>query len=541
MSSAWRDATTMLATMAVVAVGALSVGCGPAPGYEPEPRMPVGYTTMQGEPPTSEELAARAEARQNASVDAVAEANGEVALGAEGEQYADTDPSALTEWKPALEGHGQWVDDSTYGTVWVPAAQEVGTDFQPYVSAGHWTYDDATSWVWVSDYSWGWAPFHYGRWVNVNRHGWAWIPGRTYAGAWVVWRTGGADYEYVGWAPAGPDWYWYNGVAVGWTWGWSPSYSYCHHDYLYDRGGVHGHVVRGPGTVAIEGRTRPYVPASPTVGGGGRVAASPTVGGSGRVAAEPTVGAGGAGGSRVAATPRVGPHPSELGIRAESVAKPPSDNPGLARATAMSTPHTAIAQGAAPPVGMRRRSPEPSAFAGAGAPARFGGDRMSPAVSSRMEAAARAPQVAGVSNTPPRAMSDSSRSSFGSTPGMAAARPVPSFAPQARTSPSFTAPTQSNPPAFRSSPSMTSSSPTFRSSPTVSSPTFRSSPTVSSSPTFRSSPTVSSSSTFRSSPTVSSPTFRSSPTVSSSPSRASSPTVRSSSPSRSAPSRGGRR
>ena len=39
-------------------------------------------------------------------------------------------------------------DDATYGTVWVPSAKEVGPDFQPYVTAGHWVYDN--DWIWAS-------------------------------------------------------------------------------------------------------------------------------------------------------------------------------------------------------------------------------------------------------------------------------------------------------------------------------------------------------------------------------------------------------
>jgi hypothetical protein len=552
MTTGWGEATKMLATMAALAVAALSIGCGPAPGYEPEPRMPQGYVPIEqgeaGEPLSSAELAARqAGSLQGGATPEVAQATGEIAIGgADTEEYGDTDPSALTEWKPALEGHGEWVDDSTYGTVWVPSTQEVGADFQPYVSAGHWTYDDSTSWVWVSDYSWGWAPFHYGRWAHVGHRGWAWIPGRTYSGAWVTWRTGASDYDYVGWAPMGPDWYWYHGVAVGWTFGWSPSYVYCHHDRLYDHG-LYGHVVRGPGGREMEGHTRPYSPgpgrvaAAPTVGGGGRVAATPSVG-AGRVAATPSVG------GRVGASPTVGPHPSEIGIRAASVVRPPSDNAGLARATAFASPRTAVAQGAAPPGGVRRRTgPAADPFAAATAPSRGGFDRTSPAASARMEAAARAPQFAGAGAVPPHqsAMADARpvprgpSAGFGTTPGMAAAapsyrssipsqpshvpstsfstsppsyRPAPSApSPSYRPSPSFSGPS----PSYRSSPSFSQPSPSYRSAPSAPSPSYRSSPSMTTS-----SPSYRSSSPSHSTPSVSSPS-RSAPSHSSTPSRSS--------------------
>jgi pyruvate/2-oxoglutarate dehydrogenase complex dihydrolipoamide acyltransferase (E2) component len=495
-STTWTRTISTLATLAALATASLSMGCGASPAYEPEPRMPGGHYAypqprpVNPEPMTSEELAA------------ANQANGEIAVGSDTEEYSDTDPSALTEFKPALEGHGQWVDDSTYGTVWVPAESEVGTDFVPYTTAGHWTYDDSTSYVWVSDYSWGWAPFHYGRWVHVSRHGWAWIPGRTYSGAWVVWRTGGPDYEYIGWAPAGPDWYWYNGYAVGWTFGYTPYYGYCHRDFLYDRY-PHNHVIRGndPRGRDYEAHTRPYsppprTPANPTVGGGGRVAA----------------------------TPRVGPRPSEIGVKPASVVAPPSGNAGLARAQALASPHTAVAAGAAAPVQTQtRRRPfdhdgvlgDPSARA---ADARTV-DR-GPAVNPRVDAVTRSPQVAGVNPVPPRAtpMGSDSRPaarSFSEQPG--ASRPTFGSSPSASASP---------PSTFRSSPTTAPSQPTFRSSPSVASP---------SSPTFRSAPSTP---TFRSAPTQ--PTFHSAPSVSrspsvSTPSRSSSPSVSrpSSSPSRS--------
>ena len=122
-------------------------------------------------------------------------------------------PSALSDFRSTLEPYGTWTDDPSYGTVWVPSPSVVGPDFTPYVSAGHWAYD--SDYAWVSDYDWGWAPFHYGRWVYGPGMGWEWIPGRTYAGAWVSWRYGVDDWAYVGWAPLAPTWCWRGGVAVG--------------------------------------------------------------------------------------------------------------------------------------------------------------------------------------------------------------------------------------------------------------------------------------------------------------------------------------
>lgn len=46
------------------------------------------------------------------------------------------DPRALTDFRAPLEPYGTWVDDGTYGTVWVPRADVVGSDFAPSGSYG---------------------------------------------------------------------------------------------------------------------------------------------------------------------------------------------------------------------------------------------------------------------------------------------------------------------------------------------------------------------------------------------------------------------
>jgi hypothetical protein len=181
--------------------------------------------------------------------------------------YADTDPSALTDFREPLSPYGSWVEDANYGTVWVPSSATVGADFAPYQSAGHWALDENEDWIWVSDYDWGYIPFHYGRWVWLANSGWAWIPGRTYAPAWVNWRVG--EGGYIGWAPMPPSWYWYGGVATGlWV---TPYAAYCFvpTTYVFHEH-VHTYVVRDRAVVAAAAATtRPYTPAKPTVGGSG--------------------------------------------------------------------------------------------------------------------------------------------------------------------------------------------------------------------------------------------------------------------------------
>jgi hypothetical protein len=188
--------------------------------------------------------------------------------------YSDTDPSALTDFHAALDQYGAWVDDPTYGTVWVPSSSAVGPDFTPYSTAGHWSYD--SDYTWVSDYGWGWAPFHYGRWVYSGPAGWAWVPGRAYAGAWVSWRYGWDDWAYVGWAPLPPTWGWRRGVAVGLGFVPVAPYAFVSSGDLFSRQ-LGSHVVGGARTGAIAAHTRPWMSGSGVATG--HALAHPSVGG----------------------------------------------------------------------------------------------------------------------------------------------------------------------------------------------------------------------------------------------------------------------
>jgi hypothetical protein len=179
---------------------------------------------------------------------------------------ADADPAALTDFHETLDPYGTWEDDPTYGTVWVPASTTVGPDFAPYVSDGHWAMSDGNEWMWVSDYSWGSVPFHYGRWTWIAGRGWGWIPGRVYAPAWVVWRTGYYDDYYVGWAPMPPSWYWRGGVAISLGYYPPAPYVFCSSAYVF-RPGLHAYVVPAARVGVIASSTRPYVAASAGIGG----------------------------------------------------------------------------------------------------------------------------------------------------------------------------------------------------------------------------------------------------------------------------------
>jgi hypothetical protein len=98
----------------------------------------------------------------------------------------------------ALASQGTWIQSPDYGYVWQPGVTD--PNWAPY-TVGHWVYS-ADGWTWASDEPWGWATYHYGRWVNLDGTGWVWVPGYTWAPAWVSWRYGDG---YAGWAPLPPD------------------------------------------------------------------------------------------------------------------------------------------------------------------------------------------------------------------------------------------------------------------------------------------------------------------------------------------------
>jgi hypothetical protein len=114
-----------------------------------------------------------------------------------------------------LDAAGTWRNDPTYGNVWTPAG--MGPDWAPY-RTGHWAWIAPWGWTWVDDAPWGYAPFHYGRWVYIGG-AWAWVPGPVvvtarpvYAPALVAW-VGGPSFGVsigigggaaVGWFALGP-------------------------------------------------------------------------------------------------------------------------------------------------------------------------------------------------------------------------------------------------------------------------------------------------------------------------------------------------
>lgn len=112
-----------------------------------------------------------------------------------------------------LDAYGDWRNTTDYGTVWYP--RSVADDWAPY-RFGRWAWVAPWGWTWVDQAPWGFAPFHYGRWVMIGGR-WGWTPGRlvarpVYAPALVGWVGNpgwSASFSFgsapaVGWFPLAP-------------------------------------------------------------------------------------------------------------------------------------------------------------------------------------------------------------------------------------------------------------------------------------------------------------------------------------------------
>jgi hypothetical protein len=129
------------------------------------------------------------------------------------------DDAASAEYMPSdvpgtqdLDNNGTWQEIPEYGYVWMPTTVVAG--WVPY-GRGRWVWVTPWGWTWVDAAPWGYAPFHYGRWVPCT-NSWCWVPGPrrlrpVYAPALVAWvgtpgaQTAGAPGGNVGWFPLGPN------------------------------------------------------------------------------------------------------------------------------------------------------------------------------------------------------------------------------------------------------------------------------------------------------------------------------------------------
>ena len=123
-------------------------------------------------------------------------------------------PAGMTGYED-LNAYGNWINDGSYGQVWVPRSTPAG--WAPY-RTGHWSYVKPWGWTWIDEQPWGFAPYHYGRWANSNNR-WVWVPPQreqrpVYAPALVAFVGGlelaaqlgnqGRNAGPVGWFPLGP-------------------------------------------------------------------------------------------------------------------------------------------------------------------------------------------------------------------------------------------------------------------------------------------------------------------------------------------------
>src|SRR6202012_2575181 len=103
-----------------------------------------------------------------------------------------------------LDSAGMWKITAQYGPVWFPTRSE---DWAPY-RFGHWSWIAPWGWTWLDDQPWGFAPSHYGRWVQEGGQ-WAWTPVQptphpVYAPALVAFIKLGGGGEVLGVKGIGP-------------------------------------------------------------------------------------------------------------------------------------------------------------------------------------------------------------------------------------------------------------------------------------------------------------------------------------------------
>ena len=110
-------------------------------------------------------------------------------------------PVTMDDLQQATEPYGEWIDTPEYGSVWRPDQAVVGDDFEPYLTNGRWISAEE-GWAFESAWPWGWATFHYGRWLwDARNTRWLWSPDLVWGPAWVQWRTVA---DSVAWLPLAP-------------------------------------------------------------------------------------------------------------------------------------------------------------------------------------------------------------------------------------------------------------------------------------------------------------------------------------------------
>jgi hypothetical protein len=116
-------------------------------------------------------------------------------------------PQELQMYGGTFGHYGSWQNEAAYGAVWYP---RVASTWRPYYH-GYWAPVPSYGWTWVGFDPWDWPTHHYGRWGYA--HGsWFWVPGRTWAPAWVSWASAPG---YVSWCPLGMNGYSVFALSIG--------------------------------------------------------------------------------------------------------------------------------------------------------------------------------------------------------------------------------------------------------------------------------------------------------------------------------------
>ena len=208
----------------------------------PAETIPASLVTSTGETLTVQESVS---ATPGAAIPVASAPEGEVSV----EVFYET-----------LQPYGTWIKANNEWC-WRPTACVTDPNWRPYCDRGHWVWTDS-DWCWQSDYSWGWAPFHYGRWTFCEGFGWIWQPDTCWSPAWVSWRE--CD-SHFGWAPL--PWgcrydvglgFWFHGrhwgVDCGFGLGFG-SFIFCERDHFCDHS-LRGHVLHRHDNAALFNRSQ---------------------------------------------------------------------------------------------------------------------------------------------------------------------------------------------------------------------------------------------------------------------------------------------
>ncbi|MEN9574476.1 MAG: hypothetical protein RL514_2331 [Verrucomicrobiota bacterium] len=173
----------------------------PAPAAPPQPNVTI--ITANANPPAVQPAAPATIAPPAAVTPAPAPAPEVVVTPAPApvaQPASATLPPQVNVFYQQLQPYGTWMQVADVGWCWQPSVVIATPTWRPYADRGRWLHTDS-GWYWQSDYAWGWAPFHYGRWMQHARSGWLWVPDTTWGPAWVVWRSSDV---HCGWAPLPP-------------------------------------------------------------------------------------------------------------------------------------------------------------------------------------------------------------------------------------------------------------------------------------------------------------------------------------------------